>query len=102
MSTFNVIIQDFNSKEFIPYDIMPYLERCYKEAKDKPKTIEECTEFIDKKAKYRYWSRCEYEVILQGWPNSTLKKKIDVYTQIQYNLNIIVDLFIKDLKIKVK
>jgi hypothetical protein len=102
MSIFNVIIQDFNSKEFIPYDVMPYLRRRYKAAKVKPKTVEECAEFIDKEAKYRFWSRTEYEIILQGWPNNKLQQKIDVYTQIRYNLPIIVNLFITDLKIKIK
>lgn len=100
MSSFNVIVEDINARKFIPYDVMPYLIDKYKSAKNKPKTFKECKEFIDNAARYMYWSRCEYEVVLQGWPNSGLQKKIDVYYQMKMNLDIITDLLMKDLNIK--
>jgi hypothetical protein len=102
MRAFNVIIEDFNKKEFIPYDVMPYFEKCYKEAKEKPITLEECTKFIDSKAKYRFWSRCEYEIVLTSFPSGKIKEKIDVYSQIKLNLEVITELFMEDLKIKKK
>lgn len=89
MQTFNVIIYDINSNEFKPYDIMPYLVQAYKESKDKPQTFSEFKEFVDRKSKYMFWSRCEYEIVLEDWPTSKVQKKIDIYWQIKMNLDVI-------------
>ena len=32
---YNVILWDFNKKEFVPFDIFPYLNECYQEAKER-------------------------------------------------------------------
>ena len=119
MKEFNVIIWDINSKKFKTYNIMPYLEECYKKEKNKPKTFEEFKEFIKREAQYRWWSRCEYEIILSPWPYITSPserydkkgeddveawkehwkkhldecQKIDIYDQIMMNLDIITKLF---------
>ena len=63
-------------------------------------TFEELKEFIDSTAKYRYWSRCEYEVIVTGWPVSRDKHKLDVYEQIEMNLDNITQLMLEDLQKK--
>lgn len=84
---FNVLIYD--NGIFVPYDIIPYLVKCYNEALHKPKTFKEFKNFVDKESKYQYWSRCEYEIILSNWPNQNCEKKIDVYDQIQMNLDVI-------------
>lgn len=86
---FNVLVYDFNSREFVSYNIMPYLINQYKETKKKPKTFEEFKEFVDKKSLYQFWSRCQYEIILTDWPNQQDEKKIDVYQQIKMNIDII-------------
>ena len=41
MKTFNVIGYNFNSKEFVPYNIIPYLVSQYDKAAHKPKTFDE-------------------------------------------------------------
>lgn len=68
MRQFNVINFDFNSKRFEPYDIIPYLVRCYNKEKNKPKTFDEFKEFVRNKSMYKWWARCEYEIVLSPWP----------------------------------
>lgn len=86
---FNVLVHDFNQNKFVPYNVIPYLVNCYKEAKKKPKTFKEFRKFIDKESKYQFWSRCQYEVILMDWPCQKLQEKIDVYEQIKMNLDVV-------------
>lgn len=118
---FNVIIYDINSKEFKSYNIIPYLLRCYKESKNKPKTFDEFKRFITKNSMCQWWSRCEYEIILGPWPyiaspserydkkgeddieawKEHWKKhlneceKIDIHYQVLMNIDIITKLFIE-------
>lgn len=97
MNKFNVIIYDFNSKKMVPYDIIPYLVRCYDKSNDKPSTFEELKDFIIKESKYQWWSRCEYEIILSDWPNDKDREKWDVYKQITMNIDIITQIFINTI-----
>lgn len=97
MKQFNVIIWDFNLKKFIPYNVIPYLEDCYQEKKDKPKTFEEFKTFIEKESMYQWWSRCEYEVILKSWPAGNFEKKIDVHQQVMMNIDIIAEILIGEV-----
>lgn len=99
MRSFNVIIGDVNKREFIPYDVIPYLIRCYDTMKSrKPRTYEEFKEFIKKESMYQWWSRCEYEVVLQDWPCGRYQKKIDVHQQVMMNIDIITDILIREIK----
>ena len=97
---FNVILLDFNSKEFVPYNVMPYFFEEYDKlpAKEKPVKREEVKGWLKKEAQYQFWGRCEYEVLLCDWifPEET-NEKIDVYWQIMLNINLITDLFIKNI-----
>lgn len=91
MKSFYVIVNDFNRKTFIPYDIMPYLIGEYNKLKSKPSTMEELKDFIERKAKYQWWARCEYEIILVDWPNKSVSEKVDVYSQVMMNIDIITE-----------
>lgn len=99
MIPFYVIIEDFNSKKFIKYDIMGYLINCYNESKNKPQTFEEFKQFVEGKSMYQYWSRCEYEIILCDWPCESFKKKIDVHWQIMMNHDLITNLLMYNVKV---
>ena len=90
MNNFYVIIYDPNSKSFLPYDVIPYLEKRYNEEKEKPKTFEEFKSFIIKCSEYQWWSRCEYEIVLSDWPSKKTSEKISVHYQVLLNLDIIV------------
>lgn len=87
MKSFNVIVFNFNEKKFEPYDIIPYL---YKTAIEKNPT--DIKEFIKDEALYKWWSRCEYEIIISDWPPSGYEEKWDVYDQVMMNINIIADI----------
>lgn len=100
MKSFNVIWQDFNTQTFEPYDIMPYLIEQYQKSEEKPKTFDEFKKFIEKESQYMYWSRCEYEIIVAGWPNTDTKEKWDIYKQIMMNINIITDILIWNLQLE--
>ena len=100
MKSFNVINFNFNSSKFEPYDVMPYLVNEYNETKKKPKTFDEFKEFVKHKALYQYWGRCEYEVVLHDWPCDKTEQKIDVYEQIEMNLDIVTSILMENVKTK--
>ena len=91
MKSFNVIVYNFNTKKFEPYDIMPYLVDRYKrlKAKDRPLSLKK---FIENEARYQWWSRCEYEIILSDWPPHGVEEKWDVFKQIMMNIDVIRDI----------
>lgn len=99
---FYVIHYETNSRKFEKYDIMPYLVRCYKEAKKKkhidcPSTFEEFKKFVERNSKYMYWARCEYEVILSDWPCNSVQTKIDIHWQIMNNLDLVTRLLMENV-----
>lgn len=97
---YNVIFWDFNKKEFVSYDIFPYLKKVYQEAKERkkePKTFDEFKEFIRKESMYMWWSRCQYEILISDWPAQSKTEKIDVHYQVMMNIDIITKLFIEEI-----
>lgn len=95
---YKVISWDFNHDDIEYYDIMPFLIDSYKKIKkNKPKTFDEIKEFIINESRYRFWSRCEYEVILTGWPKQKREVKIDIFNQIMENIDVITTHFISHL-----
>ena len=98
--SFYCIHQEYNSRRFEPYDVMPYFLNEWKEIKKskRPTKLTELKEWLRGRAQYMYWSRCEYEVILAGWPNTDNQKKIDIYDQIIMNLPLVVEVFCKNIK----
>lgn len=97
MSSFNVIIYNFNGGKFEPYDIMPYLRRSYYDEGEKPSNFEEFKNFILRKSTYQWWARCEYEIILTDWPSQKKFEKWDVHEQVKMNIDIITELLINDV-----
>lgn len=72
--------------------------------------IERVKKFIKKNADYdeikkeidiclmsRYWSRCEYEVVVSNLIGEDFEQKIDVYYQLQPNLDRITEYVIREL-----
>ncbi len=97
MKSFNVIWWDFNKKEPEPYDVMPYLVRCYNEAKTKPETFDKFKKFIESESRYMYWARCQYEIIISDWPSQRYKDKWDIHKQIMMNIDIITNLLMEEI-----
>ena len=94
MLVFNVIVYNFNTKKFVPYNIFTYLEREFKKSSLKDMSKESLMSWILDKSQYMFWGRCEYEVILSPWPpNENVSRKIDVFEQIEMNIEVITDMF---------
>lgn len=100
MKSFYVIWQNFNHQKFEPYDIMPYLIDKYTESKKKPVSFEEFKSFIKVESMYQYWARCEYEIIICGWPNKETCEKWDIYKQIMMNIDIITEILMENINSK--
>lgn len=101
---YRVVNWDFNRDEIEFYDIMPYLVSIWKEEKKRkhkvfcdfdkdrlrmPETFEEFKRFILDVSLYNFWARCEYEVIVTGWPVQKREHKLDVYEQIKNNIDVV-------------
>ena len=97
MKSFYVIVYDTNRKTFVPYDVIPYLKKCYYEETNKPKTLEEFKDFVKNQSMYQWWSRCEYEIILESWPNTNVNEKWDVHRQVMMNIDIITSMLMNNV-----
>lgn len=99
MISYKVINWDFNSDNIVHYDIMPYLYDCLEKTviDKKDITLSWLKQFIVDCSMYQYWSRCEYETIITGWPKGKKEYKLDVYEQIKMNLDNIALLMYNDL-----
>ena len=73
----------------------------YNEKKEKketlPETFDEFKNFVKSEAKYQFWARCEYEIILIDWPCQKNHEKWDVYKQIMMNLHIVTKVFMENI-----
>lgn len=112
LAVFNVINWDFNKDDIEHYDVLPHFRRCFenrkKESKRKgvdpedkyfkvPKTFDEFKEFVKDESQYHFWARCEYEVIVHGWPVRKKDYKLDIHEQIMMNLDIVAGLLFEEL-----
>ena len=89
MTNFNVIVYDFNKKEFISYDIIPNLLSFYNENKKGIKTFEDFEALIETYSKYNWSHRCEYEIILSDLPCKKFSEKWDIHKQVMMNLDVV-------------
>ena len=88
-----VYIQDFNSREIKKYNIFQHysfmedIKKAYKKHKDDYETF---CEYVKRSLMYYFWGKCEWEIILSGWPESDdfKEEKIDVYEQVMMNKEI--------------
>ena len=92
----NVYIENVNANRIEVYNVFKhggFLKRC-KEALSEwmynfgfPDDMGRLAEDIRVTAQYYFWSKCEWEIVLSGWPPSdrTQNKKIDVYDQLMLN-----------------
>lgn len=95
---FNVILFDFNSGRFIPYNVIPYLIQELNKLKEAPDSFDTLKERILGISMYQWWARCQYEIILGDWPNNQVNQKIDVHYQINNNIDILTKLILNFCK----
>ena len=114
MKKFNVLTWDFNTDKLEPYDVVPYFVERYKDRKKKanrksykkmveenpeykkhyglPETLDEMKDFIEGESMYMFWSRCEWEMIVHGWPVKNNEYKLDVHEQVMMNIDTVADI----------
>lgn len=117
MTPFNILLHDFNSNKPVTHDIMIYLLDTYHKCVETdnwwplegkvPETDEEYKKFVKNASMYRYWSRCQYEYLMLGWPPKEASsveelldsaEKIDGYEQIKMNLDVVTKIFLENIK----
>ena len=127
---FFAIYKNFNSKEFIAYDVLASLfdeiltprDRINKKSfyiwEDAGKTFtfkaipvttrEQCKDFIERHLMYHFWAKCEWEMICVDWPyrEDSIEQnnpvKIDVWDQLKPNIEVITDLVWNYVEPKIK
>lgn len=110
MKEFNVLRWDFNSDSLVHYNVLPYFIECFynrvkaskKPDYDKryykvPETIEDFKEFIESESRYRFWARCEYEMICHGWPVRKNDHKLDIHEQIMMNIDVLAEILFTEI-----
>jgi len=96
MLEWNVLRSNWNSHQIEPFNVFDhgrFYEGCKKNAKKNAKDKEAFAEQLRKDLMYYYWSKCEWEVIIDHWPHNDRfpQKKIDVFDQVSLNWEKFVD-----------
>lgn len=110
MAKFNVLLYDDSRKQATPYDVVPYFVREWNNTrhdafgKSKVKTKAEFKTWVQHESQYEFWGRCQFEFLMAPWTYriETLEDelyKIDIHEQIMLNIDILVDILIKELKL---
>lgn len=109
----NVIHYDFNSKKAIIYNVFPdnYAEKLVKAIRSKSnssyrsiKNRDDLKTWLKREFMYHYWSKCEAEMVIGPWPYKSDDdlQKIDIWMQLEPNLDIITDYVINKMQIDFK
>jgi len=108
-NVFNVLLWNFNTDSLEHYDVLPYFRERYKENQKKAKskrassiyklveTLDDMRELVKKSSLYMFWARCEYEMILHGWPVQRNEYKLDVHEQVMMNIETISKLLFEEV-----
>ena len=96
MLTWNVYIGDFNSREIEVYNVLEggrFVEDCRRAAKKFRDSREAFEKEVRSSLMYCYWSKCEWEIVLQHWPHNERfrDKKVDVFEQVCLNWPVFID-----------
>ena len=85
--TWKVWIWSFNQDELMPYDVgCRFVDEVDSDRLSSlPRSYAELEDYLRSKACYYFWSKCEYEMIVTGWPQQKNEAKIDVCTQLRLN-----------------
>lgn len=90
MLEWNVYISDFNARTIKAHNIFNhsrFLEDCAVNARDNGDNRTAFEERLRRDLMYYYWSKCEWEIIVNHWPPRKESEgvKIDVFDQVQLN-----------------
>lgn len=101
-----VMIHDFNVDKIVKYNILEYdylIDSLKKAIKKKEITkYDELKEFVKRILMAQFWSRTEYEILVSGLHTRVEPQKIDVWYQIEMNLDNLLWYLIEKLKLDIK
>lgn len=87
-----VYVENVNSKRIERYNVFSHTgfskdcTRAVKTFLDSPdEGIERLQEEIKHCLMYWFWSKCEWEVVITGWPDADTREKTDVFKQVTLN-----------------
>jgi hypothetical protein len=89
---FRVFYEDVNSKQIKTKNVFSGEEFSIKELRKLARSCGNKDEFsgrLQQKLSYRYWGRCEHEVVITGWPDGNTNRKVGIFEQIMLNWPII-------------
>lgn len=101
MLKWNVLNYDFNKDKIIEYNIFDKeFEYNIKNAIKNKQILNysELKSYIKKEFKYKYWSRTEYEISVSGLFSKN-SEKIDIYKQLEMNLDRITEYINNELRL---
>lgn len=89
----NVFYENFNARRieefniFKHFDFMNDVEKQYKKNKD---NYDSFKHELERELMYHFWSKCEYEVIISGWPphDDFHDRKVDIFKQVKLNFDV--------------
>ena len=95
----NVWIWNFNHDKLEQYDVVPMLLRELKSLRkdDFPMDKKSMNKELKEWARYHFWAKCEYEMIVHGWPEQKNDEKVDVYNQLMLNWDTFSEAFWKNV-----
>lgn len=102
----NVLRYDFNSGKIVSYDVMGGVAEALQKQMRLGKVYDKATlkNFLQSEFMSHYWSRAEHEVMLMSNIHDNLEKeymeKIDVWKQLEINLDQIADYIIYKCNLK--
>lgn len=90
-----------NNGRFEQFDVVPIFVNKYKDLPKtrKPATLADFRSFVESTSKYFFWSRAQYEIILQDWPCQKKSEKWDIHRQLMMNFDLLVDVLLHKLKL---
>ncbi|MBO7615096.1 MAG: hypothetical protein J6T15_05310 [Bacilli bacterium] len=98
--------QDLNSTELVFTNVMSsdLVEDILKGVKSKSNfrkidSYDTLKEALRSYFMWRYWGKSEYEVIVSNWSGRDFEKKIDIWYQLEPNLDRITEYVIRELKL---
>lgn len=96
-----VIIFDVNKKEFVKYNVFnnsTFSDDIEHMFRKKDYTWLNISDMVRSFAAHSFWSRCEYELVLNSWPDFGIDRKIDVYWQLEINWKNFIDYIYEEYK----
>lgn len=97
-----VLRNNFNTGKIESFNVLNNWEDRLKKIRKKTKNKEEFKEQVKREFMYYYWCKTEYEILVSGLFAKSIDdfQKIDIWTQLEPNLNNIINYIINKMNFK--